>query len=209
MTDEKHEYADTNECPLCGRCVYGEYGSHEKWCKGAYDVAPKDEFADRVVDNRNWKRAVEGVNRSPATHQDNLKAVIDACIAANPEIAELGIGFRVKHFFKGEALIVGVEKYDGDEDDCYWLFFDKLPEKILELSPWNPNWELIGRPITLPDVLLALNDAVASVGMSLSRGDSGRCLMFSDERFSYPWPLPQPLSKVPEETVAYLANLLK
>lgn len=188
MTDENHEYADTNECPLCGRCVYGEYGSHEKWCKGAYDVAPKDEFADRVVDNRNWKRAVEGVNRSPATYQDNLKAVRAACIAANPELLSKRC------------------------EDC---FPSKTARYSVGCMCRREGGKLL-REITLPYVLLALgklgyieyegggrsdprNISVTTEGLLIN--ENGMVLATIDLRTG--------LSGWSKEAVAALANLLK
>lgn len=74
-----------------------------------------------------------------------------------PEIMELKEGCRVSHFLKGTGTILRVEKHEG-ESDTYCLGFLALPEPIFEREPLNLNWEILGRPITLADVLRAIRE---------------------------------------------------
>lgn len=89
------------------------------------------------------------------TLKQKIADIRAACIAANPSITDLVFGCRIKDWKKGEAIIVGVEKYSNGESDCYYQFYNKIPHPIMELSPYH-NWEIIGRPIRLADVLLAV-----------------------------------------------------
>jgi hypothetical protein len=89
------------------------------------------------------------------TPQEAREIVRQKCIEANPSILDLKFGCRIEDFFKGQAVIVGIEKYDG-ESDCYYSFYDKLPEPHIELSPRNYNWTIIGRKIGIADVLMCI-----------------------------------------------------
>lgn len=71
-----------------------------------------------------------------------------------PEGIPLEEGCRIKDFLKGEAVIVGVEHYDS-ESDCYYQFYDKIPKPEIFLSP-RGNWDIIGKPLEIGDVLRAI-----------------------------------------------------
>lgn len=88
------------------------------------------------------------------TRATALRAVREAVIKAVPEILELKFGCVVNNFLKGTAVILKVHKYEG-ESDCYDVAYYELPEMVVERTPFN-NWEILGRPITLADVLLAI-----------------------------------------------------
>ncbi|HEY9826378.1 MAG TPA: hypothetical protein V6D19_13095 [Stenomitos sp.] len=105
----------------------------------------------------------------------NLSLVRAKVVEANPEIMELKFGCEVRHFLKGTAIILAVQKLIG-ESDCYDLAYYKLPDPIFERSPFNPNWDILGRPIRLADVLVAIeniknDDVYHNALLSLCEGD--------------------------------------
>lgn len=83
-----------------------------------------------------------------------IQNIREKCVLANPEIVALKFGCKVENFLKGTAIILKVHKYQG-ESDCYDVAYYKLPELIVERTPFN-NWKILGRDITLADVLLAV-----------------------------------------------------
>lgn len=82
---------------------------------------------------------------------EKLKAVIQQAV---PSIMDLKFGCEVEHFLKGTAVILKVHQYEG-ESDCYDVAYYRLPEMIVERTPFN-NWKILGRPIRLSDVLVAI-----------------------------------------------------
>lgn len=158
------------------------------------------------------------------THQDNLAAVRAACVAANPDIVEKKFCSKV---FDKDGNYVGIYVVDS-----YNLIVDGYSDGELRnidegcgccssTSKYeNCKFET---EITLPDVLLALGERanrfldyrhfVASLKREngtvtiLDNSDSGGRL--SDGTEICEWNLRLPLSGQPEETVSYLAALLK
>lgn len=161
-------------------------------------------------------------------HQQKLEAVRKACIKANPEIVELKFGceFYQKHRKTGEVLSDAVyvfvgrgidvretsfcltNRYAGDAIGCYdgYASYEVQSEKNMA-----GYIEIIGRPIRLADVLLALNRksntsgywAVDTTGAWLDMRKSVRHIMSE-------WNLRKDsLDEQSEETISFLYELLK
>lgn len=146
------------------------------------------------------------------TKEQNIETIRQACIKANPEIVELKFGCRIEDFMYGQAVIVGIEKYKG-ESDCYYQFYDKIPEPKLNLSPQNFNWTIIGRPIRLADVLLVIPENHSlSIGILgyfenwiLVEGDTYKLKHFKGIKWNL---LKDSLEEQSEETLTFISNLL-
>lgn len=151
------------------------------------------------------------------THQDNLAAVRAACIAANPEIADLKFGCEVRlsiNEFDHEYCTI-VER-DGNGN----IKLQRPEHEDTWVSSSGEGVEILGREITLPDVLLALDVhhhgklAVEVDGGFLAQvrltDEWAEVKTFTGEyREQIRWDLKASLSGQSEETVAYLAALLK
>lgn len=83
-----------------------------------------------------------------------LEYIKEQCRKTNPEIVELKFGCRIVDFMHGEAVIVGIEEYDKKESNCYYQFYDEIPNPMINLSPYH-NWTILGRDIRLADCILA------------------------------------------------------
>ena len=90
------------------------------------------------------------------TLQDKKEFIRKRAIDANPSIKDLEFGCKFTHFLKGSGVIVGVEKYQNGESDCYNQYFYVLPEPLFDRSPFNNNWEIIGRDVRFCDILMIL-----------------------------------------------------
>ena len=140
------------------------------------------------------------------THDENLDAVRRAAIAANPEIAELKFGCNVMLPIGIEATCLG----ECDGDTFFAIFENGRP--VFYTEEHARPFEVIGREITLPDVLLALGKVRGDAGIYVS--DLGIIsFRYREEKFDYhkpicKWSLRLPLSGQSAETVAHLAGLL-
>lgn len=179
------------------------------------------------------------------SHQENLKTVIDACIAANPEIAA-GLFAKITGFTKfedgsdrdceavtdkGERIIVdpfvGCSwEYDNRASLVGEWFCDNEAFIHNDTGVWltgENSFRLLGnsgetfrRPITLPDVLLALGKVEMEGDASgVYVSDLGIIsFKYRGEKFDYHKPickidLRANLSGWSEQAVAALAALLK
>lgn len=133
--------------------------------------------------------------------------VRQACIKANPSIMELSFGCRIKNGKYGEALILRVEKQEG-ESDCYYHVYDRLENPMVALSPRHHNWEILGHEPTLADVLLAM-----PTNSVLKINNLGGFSWFIDNEWkdiaTPRWNLSLPFSQQSEEVLIFLASLLK
>lgn len=121
------------------------------------------------------------------THQENLAAVRAACVAANPEIGDTR----------------QIDPPNCGCTECATGVYRRAASK----EEYEANVALV-REVTLPDVLLALGKVadyvtVDSVGQLLFARKPGTPVTGAF------WNLLDPLSGQSEETVAYLAALLK
>lgn len=114
---------------------------------------------------------------------NKLQFIREKCIEANPEIVELEFGCEVKEKDSGEQFFI------ADRDDM-----DLMPDA----------YEIIGRPIRLADVLLAIpfkaNMGIYADGTFIKRsaGDTG-----------YEWNLKDNnLEKQSKKTIDFIYNIL-
>jgi len=140
------------------------------------------------------------------SHQQNLDAVREACVRANPEIAELKWGCEVKHL-TGEGLSGTLVGCDDTGQILYVSYARHYPNKTSILHWSREACEVVGREITIGDVLLALGENYAVRG----DGSLWELEKYDDvpDTFLCEIDLRTGLSGWSEEAVAALANLLK
>lgn len=148
---------------------------------------------------------------------DKLKLIREKCIAANPEIMELKFGCEIEcklgEWNKYKVLVgIGVcEKghknlQTCERNDCYmesgiWAFYDS-EENMHTINLKDGEYEILGRPIRLADILLAMNTnlKISKVAME------GWLEIITGEK----WNLrADDLEKQSPETIDFLANLLQ
>lgn len=88
------------------------------------------------------------------TREQSINIVKEACVKANPEILELKQNCFVKDFLKGTLEILAKYEIEG-ETPVYDFVFRGEGEVSVARSP-RGNWDILGRPIRLADVLLAI-----------------------------------------------------
>lgn len=137
--------------------------------------------------------------------QENLTTIREACIKANPEIMELKFGCEVMY---GD---------DVQEPRRVTIGNPYAVENNKVFNPWNRDdtsdlFEILGRPIRLADVLLAIKNMLIVVD---AEGHFYRCEMkLSDKvpkigKYLGEWNLRDDnLEHQTPETIAFIANLL-
>lgn len=154
---------------------------------------------------------------------NNLSKVRAACISAVPEIMELKFGCRLKdksdnedylfvdwHFNTCPTVIpVAALGKTPFEDGCSWqdtIFSmgDVSNEKIKNPFGAESTYEILGRPITLEDVLLLLRSITPKVNPLRSNTHPA----YVESSVIKRWKLGLPLSEQPPETIDFLASLL-
>ncbi len=160
---------------------------------------------------------------------DKLQHIREKCIAANPAIVELKFGCQVElrdEDFTRTTYIGGVgkctkhKKSSTCNEDCniesaLWLaVVEDDPKELYEPKEWTIEksstdlYEILGRPIRLADVLLALGETDWHIGQH------GRFFKWSrslEEMIGQPvsWTLRvDDLEKQSEETINFLYELL-
>lgn len=88
----------------------------------------------------------------------NLEIIKQACIKANPEIMELGVGQKIQHKNNPYPHIIIASTVAGSFYSCYYRSGDIDLIKWLDLEGGVKvgEYKILGREITLADVLLAL-----------------------------------------------------
>lgn len=139
----------------------------------------------------------------------NLQKVTEACHKANPKLLELSFGCKVK-------MTIG--KYTSTPRDMIGIFCGKYvgqnnyaiaSEEDQTMRYLSENEiEIIGRDITLEDVLMAFK-ALDQVGYSFDCDGSvmtyfGGIIRLEDNI----WKLGKPLHEQDEKTINFLADLL-
>lgn len=156
------------------------------------------------------------------TKKEEVKAKIQALV---PEIMELKFGCEVKDRIKGKMTIL--RSYSVyDEPNVYDIAYTKGKQEELTYERYpNSFWKILGRPITLADVLLALStkehlrhDCILFNGqfafdnyghefqdVELGEIDTGK----GYKETPYPkWNLAQTYDNQPEEVYEFLHNIL-
>jgi hypothetical protein len=156
---------------------------------------------------------------------NNLEIIRRACIKANPSILELKFGCEVERFVGEIDTFVKLACW---RDKNVAVFYRKSKNgKVDQLFNFEPtddeiqNWKILGRPIRLSDVLLALqkankNISIQDYGCFMWFGNpdkndpceiEGWNEIFGDKRIT--WDLKNDnLESQSEETIKFLANLL-
>lgn len=142
------------------------------------------------------------------THKENLAYVREKCIEANPEIVELKFGCEI-NMYGAPRVIVG--SWAEDEE---WLTVHKTdggPQRLTkEMLRYSSHTKIVGRPIRLADVLLALHELPRTQNVAINTlvGTSMNS-DFTKFDLAKTWDLRQDdLGKQSEETVAFLRSLL-
>jgi len=142
--------------------------------------------------------------------EEQLNQIRESCIKANPEIVELKFGCRFIDRESTQTLMyLSQSKSSGATyaysetlgDDCYLEDFRfEDPNKI----------EILGRPIRLADVLLALHNFVGGIECYPQSDSSLLIQSFNEPKSSGKWNLSKDdLTLQSEEILSFLANLLK
>lgn len=132
---------------------------------------------------------------------DHVPEVRAAIVKAVPEILELKPGCLVKHA-SGVGTIVGRTKNDTD-----FLVKFSLLDYVGEAYEFGPNWTILGRHITLADVLRTLPPGVYLKTL----GEQARLVVDDPDRDEGPvyWDCTaDSLDEQSEETIAFLHSIL-
>lgn len=86
------------------------------------------------------------------TKEKMLEDIRKACVANDPSILDLKFGLRIYHKKRGFGTIIDTThlKFDEEKDVIYAPFI-------------ADNCEVLGRPITLQDILLAIHKKTDSI----------------------------------------------
>lgn len=147
--------------------------------------------------------------------ENNIKKIREACIAANPSIKDLEVGsIAFSPVTKGKEMVyIGcypdVSEWGNGEYMYKFAYYTKGGYEAMNLD----GIEIIGRPIRLADVLLAINSstptdtayAITESGGFLQIGDSSSIW----ERLDFHWNLlKDDLTLQSPETISFIAELL-
>ena len=139
---------------------------------------------------------------------DKIKFIQEKCIEANPEIVELKFGCEIKH----NASPKDDGRYVSEKDGNHWYCTNEgVIYPILE-----EHIEIIGRPIRLADVLMAISSLnkgnkindfnKLEYGISGGGFYIGNCITHD----SMDWYLKDNnLENQPEETIDFIYDILK
>jgi len=154
------------------------------------------------------------------TTQEKIEAIRQECIRVNPEIVELKFGCVLKHhgyppqtIYDRRPTLNGSDfKVFSREGNCF--LGPSEDGEILLRNSWEnqERWRIIGRPITLPDVLLAIQEKRPGCQILVwSSGAFQEFVMGGFKRLLTPgWNLPaDDLTQQSEETIDFIHDLLK
>lgn len=142
--------------------------------------------------------------------EQNLKTVRDACIAANPSIADLVFGCRVRYILRSYRYAV-ITGHTNERNDSISVMDEDsgMPNAI------SKSWitEIIGRPIRLADVLLAIKEKSREDAWQYAINPHGQFMRDwgenRHETVNAWWNLADDdLDKVSDECAEFLAGLL-
>ena len=88
--------------------------------------------------------------------QNYINKIREACIKANPEIVELKFGCEVEITHKASDYF-GRKLFVSEKPDAFGVLSVTIPN-FYSIAVSKENIEIIGRPIHLADVLLAIID---------------------------------------------------
>lgn len=138
--------------------------------------------------------------------KENLQKIKDACIKANPEIMELKFGCEVLMQYSAETQIINTPKNEGK-----WFGITNYE------TAFNPEEvkEILGRPIRLADVLLAIHAKAPENKTRITLESDGQFIQRLDNgSFTEPWARSNwnlkddNLEHQSEECINFIAELL-
>lgn len=153
--------------------------------------------------------------RKDETPSAMYNELVEAIVKAMPEIMELKFGCLVKmhdeisEFIQENPLVCM-------QCECTSGVHLKMPNQAGSMSPQSfckhrfEEWfEILGRPITLEDVLMAIQETEKwnEVSVCLDNG-LGIALFYGDNLPNNEWLLGKPLSEQSPETISFLHSLL-
>jgi len=133
--------------------------------------------------------------------RQKIKFIRKKCIEVNPEIAELKIGCKVLWKTMDEEFIF----INDIDEQCkkpkyYYLYSEE--GKYFTLYKWdNKEWEIIGRPIRLADIIYMLKE-VSTMGTDYYEKEKQLITNLWDLKHN-------DLEKQKEETIDFIYKLLK
>lgn len=130
----------------------------------------------------------------------DLEIIKQACIRANPELLKPCFGCKVKLEVRGDDGIILQESPYHDDSDPQWIYYNYNLQKVY-IKKFTDN-EILGCPITLADVLLAIR---ALIHTEVIEPDLSIAI---DDLVNQYWDLTKPLESQSEETLNFLAKLL-
>lgn len=135
-----------------------------------------------------------------------IERIRKAVIKAVPEVMELKFGVRVKYKTQEWFFLKKGSGYMSNRD--YLILYD---EKGNTSNPHPKYVKILGRPIRLADVLLAMRGKVSNKAFSLHSGGYRDYLWFEDKEISLNfWNLLRDsLTEQSDETILFLVDLLK
>ena len=131
---------------------------------------------------------------------NKLQTIREACIEANPEIVELKRGCYIKTRWNSDAEILGFSQRISARESAKW--FKYMHGITVSTIKETSILEIIGRPITLADVLMAIEEKY--------KAD----VMYRDflQKYVDPlvakWNLSLPLSGQSETTLHFISTIL-
>lgn len=145
-----------------------------------------------------------------------IQAIREACIAVNPEIVELKFGCEVSFinmiwFFAG---------YGREDKGLTYMLTDGIvkngKQSYTTASSSDKDFKILGRPIRLSDVLLAIGKksgyySIDSTGRFQVWKDVGlRWCKTADKKFAIAWnPLRDSLEDQEESTINFIHELIQ
>lgn len=140
-------------------------------------------------------------------NNQKIETIRQACIKANPEIVELKFGCEVETLNWGKVTIT----QNGDDYVEYILPDGTRGDEDTQIYFEKEIQNILGRPIRLADVLLAMEGKISNDSLSLHSGGYRDFLWYQDEKIQINfWNLlKDSLSDQSEETINFLYQLLK
>lgn len=132
------------------------------------------------------------------TKKEEVKAKIQELVS---EIMELKFGCLLKNERLDLIIPITKERFDGDVMIRDWDGWH-TPAWVRE------NYTILGRPITLADVLLAVEKRVLDTNRASIKKEVGYLLDKTYLTILTDWKLPQPYDNQPEEVYELLHNIL-
>jgi hypothetical protein len=140
---------------------------------------------------------------------EKLEAVRAAIIKAVPEIVGLTEGCVVNDFMKGHLRIVASYTIKGESP--VYDYYHLNPDEVVFMRSPRGNWDIIGRPITLEDVLVAIHQSDPANKTNITIESDGQFIerLKDDTKTAREWwKLNTPLHLQSDECIAFLFRVL-